>query len=181
MESISDAINPHRLTHQQEKYYGEMTHPNITHRPVFLEYVAIDLPLIILCIAGWGMVACLGQKTSPWTVAFLAFFTLYLFLHCLYVTSMKFHIGLEQLMYQRGLFTIKRDYIEMYRIVDYEESRSFLQMLFGLKTVTIHACDRTTPYLRIIGIPKDMDIIPTIRERCEYCKKKHGVYEIANR
>ena len=130
-----------------------------------LEYVSKDLPIIILCILGWLMVACLGQKTSPWTVAILAFFTLYLFIHCLYITSMKYHIGREQLMYERGLFTIKRDYIEMYRIVDYEESRNFLQMIFGLKTVTIHACDRTTPNLKIIGIPKNLDVIPTIRER----------------
>lgn len=181
MENTSDAMNPHHLTYQQELYYGEMTHPNMTHRPHFLEYVAIDLPIIILCMIGWLMVACLGEKTSPWTVAILAFFTLYLFLHCQYITSMKYHIGLELLMYSRGLFSVKRDYIEMYRIVDYEESRSFLQMLFGLKTVTIHACDRTTPNLKIIGIPKNLDVIPTIRERCEYCKKKRGVYEIANR
>lgn len=181
MENTSDVINPSPLSYQQEIYCGEMTHVNMTHRPHFLEYVSKDLPIIILCILGWLMVACLGQKTSPWTVAILAFFTLYLFIHCLYITSMKYHIGREQLMYERGLFTIKRDYIEMYRIVDYEESRNFLQMIFGLKTVTIHACDRTTPNLKIIGIPKNLDIIPAIRERCEYCKKKRGVYEIANR
>ena len=181
MANTSDDINPDRINRLRKLYYGELTRPNITHRPHFLEYVAIDLPIIILCLIGWLMVACLGEKTNPWTVSILAFFTFYLFLHCEYITSMKYHIGFEQLMYQRGLFTIKRDYIEMYRIVDYEESRSFLQMIFGLKTVTIHASDRTTPHLRIIGIPKDTDVIPTIRERCEYCKKKHGVYEIANR
>lgn len=94
---------------------------------------------------------------------------------------MKYHIGQEQLMYQRGLFSLKRDYIEMYRIVDYEEHRTFVQILLGLKSVTIHSCDRTSPSLKLIGIPCDVEVIPAIRERVEFCKVMKGVYEIANR
>lgn len=94
---------------------------------------------------------------------------------------MKFHIGAEQLMYQRGLFSLKRDFIEMYRIVDYEERRNFIEILFGIKTVIVYACDRTTPELRIIGVPKNLDVIGALRERVALCRKAHGVYEIANK
>lgn len=181
MESISDDNNAALNSENAEMYYAGMKYPNITHRPAFLEYIAMDFPVILLCMAGWLIVLLLGDAVTPWTISINIFLLLFILFHCQYITSMKYHIGLEQLMYQRGLFTLKRDYIEMYRIVDYEETRSFLQILFGLKTVTVYACDRTTPQLRIIGIPKDLDIIPTIRERCEYSKKIHGVYEIANR
>lgn len=162
-------------------YYEGLRYRNITHRPHFLQYIATDMSLIALNIAGWTAVIAYSSIISPWTVALMSFFTLYHFLHCQYITGMKYHIGLEQLMYQRGIFSVKRDYIEMYRIVDYEESRNFIEILFGLKTVTIHACDRTTPSLNIIGIPYDLEIIETIRERVELCKKKRGVYEITNR
>lgn len=162
-------------------YYEGLRYKNLTHKPHFLQYIAMDMVLIAINIVGWTLIIIFSSVISPWTVAMMSFFTLYLFLHCQYITSMKYHIGLEQLMYQRGLFSVKRDYIEMYRIVDYEESRNFIELLFGLKTVTIHACDRTTPYLQIIGIPKDIEVIKTIRERVELCKKKRGVYEITNR
>ena len=162
-------------------YYEGLEYKNITHRPHFLQYIATDMVLIAINAIGWLLIVVFFEHVSPWTIALWSFFSLYLFLHCQYITSMKYHIGLEQLMYQRGLFTQKRDYIEMYRIVDYEESRSFVEMLFGLKTVTIHACDRTTPYLQIIGVPKDMELIETIRERVIQSRKRNGIYEIANR
>ena len=168
-------------TYNEEIYYEGLQHKNITHRPHILQYVATDMVLIALNIIGWTAITLLWDAINPWTIAFMSFFTLYLFLHCQYITSMKYHVGLEQLMYQRGLFSLKRDYIEMYRIVDYEESRNFMEIVFGLKTVTIYACDRTTPFLRIIGVPMDMELIETIRERVELCKKKRGVYEITNR
>lgn len=163
------------------RYLDIYEYGNITHRPHMLQYIAMDLPLLAICIAGWCAVIAFSYLINPWTVVFMSVFTLGLVLHCQYVTSMKYHIGTEQLMFQRGLFTLQRDYIEMYRIVDYEESRSFIQILFGLKSVTVHACDRTTPNLKIIGVPVELDLIPAIRERVEHSKRAHGVYEIANR
>lgn len=153
---------------------------NMTLRPHFLEYISMDLPFIILCIVGWAAYLCFWQRYE-WGFFPLILLTLYLFLHCQYITTMKYHIGQEQLMYQRGLFSLKRDYIEMYRIVDYEEHRTFVQIILGLKSVTIHSCDRTSPSLKLIGIPSDVEVIPAIRERVEFCKVMKGVYEIANR
>jgi len=164
-----------------DDYIDGLEYENITHSPHILQYFATDMILIAVDVMCWVALLFIVHTISPWTIAFLSLFTLSLFLHCQYITSMKYHIGIEQLMYQRGLFSLKRDYIEMYRIVDYEESRNFIEMLFGLKTVTIHACDRTTPSLRIIGIPRNVEVIEAIRERVELCKRKRGVYEITNR
>lgn len=163
------------------RYLGTYEYRNIVHRPHILEFIAMDLPLLVICVAGWLAVICIYRVINPWTLVFMSLYTIGLVLHCQYITSMKFHIGTEQLMFQRGLFSMHRDYIEMYRIVDYEENRNFLEMLFGLKSITVHACDRTTPNLRIIGVPVELDMIPAIRERVEQSKRSHGVYEIANR
>ena len=69
-----------------------------------------------------------------------------------FLRGMRYTITGEQLVYEHGVFTRSRDYIELYRIVDYDENRSFLQLLLGLKTIVVHSGDRTMPKLRIIGI-----------------------------
>ena len=79
------------------------------------------------------------------------------------------------------MFTTNNNYIELYRIVDYDERRSFIQQIVGLKTVTIYSGDRTTPHLDIIGVPVKIDLVAIIRERVEYNKQRKGVYEITNR
>ena len=70
--------------------------------------------------------------------------------------------------------------MELYRIVDFEESQSLPQQLCGLKTVRILSTDRNTPRLDLIGIRRGDDIVPLIRERVELNKQKKGIYEITN-
>ena len=74
----------------------------------------------------------------------------------------------------------KVDYMELYRIVDFQEHQSLLQQLCGLKTVIIFSMDRNTPRLELRGIRRNDDIVPLIRERVEYNKRKKGIYEITN-
>ena len=93
---------------------------------------------------------------------------------------MVYVIGDEQLKYQKGIFTETKDFIELYRVVDYSEQRSFLQILFGLKTVSIYSGDRTRPRLDMIGIDKDMDLISEIRQRVEYNKTRRNIHEFTN-
>jgi len=168
---------------QTETYYSDLglQHRNICHRPNILGFVAMDFPIIILCGIGWIVVWCFIDYLNQYALIPMIFWSFCLCLHCQYVTTMKYHVGVEQLMYQRGLFSLRRDYIEMYRVVDFDESRSLLEIILGIKTVTVYACDRTTPYLRIIGVPKDTDFIETIRERCIRSRKQNGIYEITNR
>ena len=73
------------------------------------------------------------------------------------------------------------DYIELYRVVDFKENRSFLQQLAGLKTVSVYSGDRNTPRLDIIGVRNSMNLVAHIRERVEYNKQRKGIYEITNR
>ena len=160
------------------------SYPTIKIRPHGLQFVAgnmggIVCSVLILALAGYD--GLLPKSIFPFAMAAFGLLALNLLCKCVYLLRISYIITEEQLQYEYGILSLQRDFIELYRVVDYSEQRSFLQMLFGLKTVTIHACDRTTPNLKIIGIPKNLDVIPTIRERCEYCKKKRGVYEIANR
>ena len=98
----------------------------------------------------------------------------------LYLRQMEYTITGEQLVYEHGVFTRSRDYIELYRVVDFDEKRSFLQLLLGLKTIVVHSGDRTMPKLKIIGIREKADVVGCLRERVSYNRKRMNIHEFAN-
>ena len=97
-----------------------------------------------------------------------------------YLRQMVWTITGEQLVYEHGVFSRSRDYIELYRVVDFDEKRSFLQLLLGLKTIVVHSGDRTMPKLRMIGIREAADVVGCLRERVSYNRKRMNIHEFAN-
>lgn len=150
-------------------------------RPDVRQFVINELHLIVLLGVG---VLCCGLENMPFgdmlrIVCLLL--ALYLGYGCLFLLRSRFTLTGEQLIYERGVFSRKSDFIELYRVIDFEENRSFLQQLAGLKTVVVHSGDRTHPHLMIPGVYKRMPLVAMIRERVEYNKQRKGVYEITNR
>lgn len=94
---------------------------------------------------------------------------------------MRFIITEEQFIYEHGVFRRTRDFMELYRIVDFREESSFPQRIFGLKTIQIYSGDRSTPRLDMTGMDMRADLIPFIRERVGASRKRNGIYEITNR
>ena len=92
----------------------------------------------------------------------------------------RYRIDAEQLVCEHGLLRHKVDYMELYRIVDFEEYQNLLQQLCGLKTVRILSTDRNMPRLDLTGMRRGDDIVPLIRERVEQNKREKGIYEITN-
>ena len=99
----------------------------------------------------------------------------------LYITRLRWTVTDKQLKTQWGVLTRDIHYVELYRVVDYCERQSFMQMAFSLKDIIVYSNDRTTPTQRIYGIPASMEIIPLLKELVEQQKKEYHVYEIANR
>ena len=97
-----------------------------------------------------------------------------------FLRKMVWTITGEQLVYEHGVFTRSRDYIELYRVVDFDEKRSFLQLLLGLKTIVVHSGDRTMPKLRMTGIREAADVVGCLRERVSYNRKRMNIHEFAN-
>ena len=97
-----------------------------------------------------------------------------------YLRQMEYTITGEQLVYEHGVFSRSRDYIELYRVVDFDEKRNFLQLLLGLKTVVVHSGDRTMPKLRIVGVREKAEVVECLRERVSYNRKRMNIHEFAN-
>ena len=98
-----------------------------------------------------------------------------------YLSRLKWTITEKQLIRECGVFTRDKQFIELYRVIDYSEKQSFLQLVLNLKDIIIYSQDRTTPSERIYGIPASVEIITLFKELVENQKKEYHVYEITNR
>lgn len=153
----------------------------LVRKPSAWQFVVNDLPVIVLCIAS---LVVAGMDDNPlgsllfWVALTISICLVYRFL---YLKRTVFQITSEQIIYEHGVFHRTRDYIELYRVVDYREDSNFVQQLFGIKTVKVFSGDRTTPCLNIMGMDRSDDLIPTLRERVTYNRMRNGVYEITNR
>lgn len=153
---------------------------NILLRPHAGQFVIDELPLMAVCTAGlvYGGMEDMPLGGMATTVSlFLLLVLAYRFV-CL--RRIRYRVGGEQLVSEHGLFCHRMNYMELYRIVDFQEHQSLMQQLCGLKTVRLLSTDRNTPRLDLIGIRRRNDIVSIIRERVEINKRRKGIYEITN-
>ena len=150
-------------------------------KPHWIQYVIDQLPWILI----WLVVTLYaGDDTLPYR-EYLGYVSAcmlcYLLWQALELCRIEYVITGEQLIYRHGVLFHSADYMELYRIVDYQESRTPVQQLTGLKNILLLSGDRSLPRLRMVGIRGSSRILDEIRTRVEYNKKRRGIYEITNR
>ena len=150
-------------------------------KPHWIQYVIEQLPWILI----WVVVTLYaGDDTLPYR-EYLGYVSVcmlcYLLWQALELCRIEYVITGEQLIYRHGVLFHSADYMELYRIVDYQESRTPVQQLTGLKNILLLSGDRSLPRLRMVGIRGSSRILDEIRARVEYNKKRRGIYEITNR
>lgn len=153
--------------------------PTIVMQPHPAQFAIDELPLLLLCPVGLAY-GGMEKPLSGLALAVSLLLGLCLLYRFLYLKRIRYRIGGELLVCERGVFQRKVDYMELYRVVDFHEQQTLMQQVFGLKTVRVYSTDRNTPWQDLTGIRQDSDIVRTIRERVEYNRQKKGIYEIAN-
>ncbi len=149
--------------------------------PHWLQFVIDQLPWLIICACGFLFA---GDDTLPYRrYLLLASFGMlcYLTYKAIDMARIKYVITSEQLIYKHGVLFHTSDYMELYRIVDYQENRTPMQQICGLKRISLLSGDRSLPRLTMTGIRSSSTILEEIRARVEYNKKRRGIYEITNR
>ena len=156
-----------------------MNMDTVNIRPDWRQFIINELPNMVLTI----IFLVIGGLDIPFSSVFFCIALALLFLlyyRLMYLRNIEYTITDQQLVYAHGIFTRSRDYIELYRIVDYDEKRSLMQQIAGLKTIIVHSGDRTMPRLRIIGIREDTDLVHLLRERVAYNRSRMNIHEFAN-
>ena len=86
------------------------------------------------------MILFAGDETLPYRQFLLYAATgllLYLIYQAIDFARIEYIVTGEQLVFKHGVLFHSSDYMELYRVVDYQENRSPMQQLTGLKSVTL--------------------------------------------
>lgn len=150
-------------------------------RPHWLQFVILEFPVILLTITSFAIAGLEGIPCPNILLCIAGFLLLSLMYKFIYLRRIEYRITDDQLIMGHGVFTRSSDYLELYRIVDFNEHRSIMQQIFGLKTITIYSGDRNMPKLDIIGLNNSLDLVSILRDKVSICRKNAGVYEITNR
>lgn len=87
----------------------------------------------------------------------------------------------QQIICKSGVILRKVTYMELYRVIDYEEYQEPNQIITGVRNIRICSGDKFHPDIVIKHVYRSEGIIPEIRRRVEKIKAYHGIYEIPNR
>lgn len=81
----------------------------------------------------------------------------------------------RKLITRKGLFNIKEDEIELYRIMDKKAEFPLGQRIFGCGTVIIHAKDSDSPTKELKAIKNPRKVLSVLDEVVDGLRDKYGV------
>ena len=154
--------------------------PTLTLRPHWLQFIinnANALFLFLICIS----LGFFGDFKYHQCFYFPALgLGIYVLAQLIYLLRLEYIITNQQIIIRHGVINYSTDYVELYRVVDYQQQQTFWQQILGLKNIVIHSGDRTNPIVVFMGVREDYDVVSEIRNRVEFNKRRRGVYEFTN-
>lgn len=82
-------------------------------------------------------------------------------------TFTKYTLLEDKFLVDSGLLTSTQDEIRLYRIMDITLSRTFLQKIFGLGTISCDTVDKSSPKLIIANVKKPGEVKELLSEAVE--------------
>ena len=156
----------------------------MTIKADYREFIAEDAGIVAIMSILAGAAPVIFQRFDTLIViatsALCLLILTFLVIRYIMLVNVKWLVEEETLCRIKGIFSKETDYVEMYRIIDYKESQSFLQRMMGVKTITVYSTDRSDAVTNIVGVSADLDLIGIIRSNVEKCKKGKRIYEITN-
>ena len=155
----------------------------MTIRPDIRQYLSEVMPLVLAGLLGMAAYPFMPQwrHVSYAYAAFYALLLITLTTRYAVLRAFSWEISNVKICRRHGILTRQTDYIELYRVVDYRETQTFLQRLLGVKTVVIISTDKSDPSMLIRGVPAKADLVTYTRTLVEQNKKENHIYEITNR
>lgn len=95
----------------------------------------------------------------------------------IYWCVVKYEVNQNQIKFSRGIFNYKIDYLELYRIKDFETQQPLLLRMFKLMNLTLATSDQSHPTLVLQGIPES-NLPDIIRDLVQKSRTKNRVLEV---
>jgi len=96
----------------------------------------------------------------------------------LQVRCMRYELTSERIRLTRGVFTLRREELELYRVKDSSMIQPFIQRLFSLGNIILMTSDRTDPEFRIPAIKDPDSLLDQIRKYVEIRRDQKRVSEV---
>jgi uncharacterized membrane protein YdbT with pleckstrin-like domain len=90
----------------------------------------------------------------------------------------KYTLTNERLIIRKGIVNRKRDYTNLYMIVDYSDKANIMEQLFGLDTILIYTTDKKKPIMNLKGMRNSEKKISDIRSFVEKLRLERNVFEV---
>lgn len=87
----------------------------------------------------------------------------------------KYCLTEEKLYIETGFFTSHQEEIRLFRILDFQLTRTLGQKIFGLGTIHCTSMDKTAPEFEIKNIKKSFDVKELISKLCENDRRNKNV------
>lgn len=94
-----------------------------------------------------------------------------------YWQMVKYEINDQQIIYSRGVLNRKQDYLELFRIKDFEKDQPLLMRILNIMNFKLITSDQSHPVLVFSGVPVS-NIHVVIRELVQQARKRNRVFEI---
>ena len=95
----------------------------------------------------------------------------------IYWRQVKYEISREQIRYSRGIWHRQTDFLEMFRIKDFDQRQTLPMQMLGVMHIRLMTSDITHPVLELKGIPVS-NITDMLRQLVEEARRKNRVYAI---
>ena len=99
----------------------------ITLSPNRRQWLVTFLPHILLSVAGYVYAGMEEMPLASMVLVLSVLLSVYLAYQFVYLRSIRYHVNSQQLVTTFGVFHSERNYMELYRIVDFYEHQSLLQ------------------------------------------------------
>lgn len=87
----------------------------------------------------------------------------------------KYKLSKDRLFFEKGLFSIQSEEVQLYRISDLTLKMSLWQRIFGTGTILVSGSDRTTPTLELRSVKHPREVKELLNEQVEKVKIARGV------
>ena len=96
----------------------------------------------------------------------------------LLIRATRYRITNYRIDLERGIFSKRIDTLELWHVNDVAFRQSFFDRIFGVGDITVMSDDRTTPQLRLDGVPIPRPLFDTLKQRVIAVKRQRGVIKM---
>ncbi|MBL0175233.1 MAG: PH domain-containing protein [Ignavibacteria bacterium] len=89
-----------------------------------------------------------------------------------------YEITTQRIIFHNGIFTKRREELELYRVKDFSLVAPFLLRIFGLENIILRTSDRTSPDIILRAVPRAENIFDQIRTHVEAARDRKRVREV---